>query len=211
MKFLLPPGLLACLLVFASFIPAKEVTVPITAVSPLASYSTVWNDARYLKCNTAAQTNYMTSAEKEVIYILNLARMNPVLFANTVIKKYPAEHTNYYASLLDTMLSLKPVKLLYPDSLCFAGAQCHALNSGAEGYVGHTRSNEECRKKWYYSGECCDYGHNKPLDIILSLLIDEDVPSLGHREILLSDYRKMGVSIQFHKLYRFNAVLDLHY
>jgi uncharacterized protein YkwD len=109
------------------------------------------------------------------------------------------------------MLTLKPVKLLYPDSLCFAGAQCHALNSGAEGYVGHTRSTEECSQKRYFSGECCDYGHNKPLDIILSLLIDEDVPSLGHREILLSDYRKMGISIQFHKLYRFNAVLDFQY
>lgn len=137
--------------------------------------------------------------------------MNPVLFANTVIKKYPAGHSNYYTSLLDTMLSLKPLKLLYPDSLCFAGAQCHALNSGAEGYVGHTRSKEECRKKWYYSGECCDYGHNKPLDIIMSLLIDEDVESLGHREICLSSYKKIGVSVQYHALYSYTAVLDFHY
>ncbi len=153
----------------------------------------------------------MTDAEKEVIYVLNLARMNPVLFANTVVKKYPANHSDYYTSLLATMLTLKPIKLLYPDSLCFAGALCHAINSGAEGYAGHTRSTEECRKKWYYNGECCDYGHNKPLDIIMSLLIDEDVPSLGHRDICLSGYKKIGVSIQFHKAYRHTAVLDFHY
>ncbi len=211
MKFLLPPGILAFLLVLVSFIPAKQVSPSTDGFSPLAGYSADWNDARYLKCNTAVNAKYMTSSEKEVIYILNLARMNPVLFANTVIKKYPASHSDYYSSLLKTMLTLKAVELLYPDSLCFAGALCHAVNSGAEGYVGHTRSTEECKKKWYYNGECCDYGHNKPLDIIMSLLIDEGVSSLGHRNICLSSYKKIGVAIRPHQLYRHTAVLDFHY
>ena len=211
MRFLLPPSILACLLVFVSFIPAKQVSPSIVTVSPLAGYSTEWNDGRYLKCNTAANAKYMTAAEKEVIYILNLARINPALFANTVIKKYPTQHSDYYSSLFKTMLTLKPLKLIYPDSLCFAGAQCHAINSGQEGYAGHTRSQQECRKKWYYNGECCDYGHNEPVDIIMSLLIDEDIPSLGHRSICLDDYKGMGVSIQFHKTYRYNTVLDFHY
>ena len=153
----------------------------------------------------------MTAAEKEVIYVLNLARMNPVLFTNTVIKKYPARQTNYYTTLLDTMLKLKPVKLLYPDSLCFSGAQCHAVNSGKEGYVGHDRSTKDCSEKWYYNGECCDYGHNKPLDVIMALLIDEGVPSLGHRRICLGDYKNIGVSVQPHTSYRYTAVLDFHY
>ena len=211
MKFLLPPGILIFLLVLVSFIPSKQVSLSTDSISPLAGYAADWNDARYLKCNTAIGANYMTPAEKEVIYILNLARTNPVLFANTVIKKYPASHTDYYSSLLKTMLTLKPVELLYPDSLCFAGALCHAINSGAEGYVGHTRSTEECKKKWYYNGECCDYGHHKPLDIIMSLLIDEDVSSLGHRNICLSSYKKIGVAIRPHQLYRHTAVLDFHY
>ena len=211
MKFLLPPGILIFLLVLVSFIPSKQVSLSTDSISPLAGYSADWNDARYLKCNTAIGANYMTPAEKEVIYILNLARTNPVLFANTVIKKYPASHSDYYSSLLKTMLTLKPVELLYPDSLCFAGALCHAVNSGAEGYVGHTRSTEECKKKWYYNGECCDYGHHKPLDIIMSLLIDEDVSSLGHRNICLSSYKKIGVAIRPHQLYRHTAVLDFHY
>ncbi|MDZ4794597.1 MAG: hypothetical protein SGI83_09990 [Bacteroidota bacterium] len=211
MKFLLPPSLLACLLVLVSFAERRAVSIPTTPVSPLASYSTAWNDVKYLKCNTAASANYMSTAEKEVIYILNLARTNPALFANTVIKKYPAGRSHYYSSLLDTMLVLKQVKLLYPDSLCFAGALCHAQNSGKEGYVGHTRSTEECRSKWYYNGECCDYGHNRPLDIIMSLLIDEGVESLGHRKICLAGYKKIGVSIQPHTTYGHAAVLDFHY
>ena len=218
MKFLLPPGLLACLLVFVSFIPCSDASQSTVPASPLVGYSADWNDARYLKCNTAAKAKYMTTAEKEVIYILNLARMNPVLFSNTVVKKYPEtsfnsnmKNSQYYKSLLNKMSKMKPVNLLYPDSLCFAGALCHALNSGAEGYVGHNRSSKECQAKWYYNGECCDYGNDNPLNIIMSLLIDEDVPSLGHREICLNPYIKIGVSIQFHRIYRYTAVLDFHY
>lgn len=218
MKILLPPVLLACLMIFASFRSTKQISLSTVPSSPLSTYSAAWNDTKYLRCNTAANAKYMTATEKEVIYILNLARMNPVLFASTVVKKYPDTYFNgymknsaYYKSLLDTMSRLKTMNLLYPDSLCFAGAQCHALNSGAEGYVGHNRSTEECRKKWYYNGECCNYGHNNPLDIIMSLLIDEDVPSLGHRNICLGSYKKIGVSIQFHRVYRYTAVLDFHY
>jgi len=211
MKSLLPAGLLAALFILVSFIPSKEPTPSTIAPSPLAGYSPLWNDAKYLKCNTAAEIKYMTATEKEVIYVLNLARMNPALFANTVIKKYQVSHTTYYTSLLNTMLKLKPVQLLYPDSLCFAGALCHAVNAGIEGYVGHTRSNEDCKKKWHFNGECCDYGHNNALDIIMSLLIDEGISSLGHRNICLSSYSKIGVAIQPHKLYGYNAVMDFYY
>ena len=84
MKFLLPPSLLVSLLIFVSFIPAKEVRLSTIPVSPLAAYSTDWNDIKYLACNTAATARYLTEEEKKTIYILNMARMNPVLFANTV-------------------------------------------------------------------------------------------------------------------------------
>ncbi len=211
MKFLLPTNLIASVFAFVCFLPSEKKSNSINLISPLATYSSEWNDAKYLKCNTASKANYMTSAEKDVIYILNLARLNPSLFANSVAKKYTSFHTKYYTSLIDTLLLLKPGKLLFPDSNCFKSALCHATNSGAEGYVGHTRSKDECKNKRYFNGECCDYGHNKALDIIMSLLIDEGVPSLGHREICLSSYNKLGVSIQFHNLYGHTAVLDFHY
>jgi uncharacterized protein YkwD len=211
MKAFVCAVLFVSLTILSSF---KGVTIPASsagASSPLAEYSPAWNDAKYLVCNTAAKANYMTETEKQVIYIINLARMNPSLFANTVIKKFNANRTSYYNSLLNTMLRLKPVNLLYPDSLCFAGAECHAISSGQRGYVGHDRSNDACKKKWYFNGECCDYGHNDPLDIIMALLIDEGVSSLGHREICLGSYKSIGVSIQLHKVYSYTAVLDFHF
>jgi uncharacterized protein YkwD len=203
--------------ILGSFTSPLSYTKKDNPISPLAAYSDEWNDPKYLKCNTAARAGYMSPAEKKVIYILNMARMNPGLFARTVINKYPDEdytvsrNSTYYKSLARTMISMKPVSLLYPDSLCFNGAQCHAIYSGAAGYVGHERQTVECRTKWYYNGECCDYGHDDPLDIIMSLLIDEGVESLGHRDICLSPYKSIGVSIQPHKVYRYNAVLDFHY
>jgi hypothetical protein len=59
-------------------------------VSPLSLYSNEWNDVKYNKCNTAVHAAYMNNTEKNVIYILNLIRSNPQLFAITVLKKYPA-------------------------------------------------------------------------------------------------------------------------
>jgi uncharacterized protein YkwD len=57
--------------------------------------------------------------------------------------------------------------------------------------------------------ENCDYGNNKAFDIVMSLLIDEDVPSLGHRENILDpEYKYVGTSIQPHKRYDWNCVID---
>ncbi len=198
---------------------SRSSSIRTTAVSPLASFSEKWNDVKYNSCNTAANVAYMDEDEKNVIYILNLVRTNPKLFANTVLKKYPSlsgkdylvHDTYYYQSLVNNLLTLEPKGLLYPDSLCYNSAQCHANTSGISGYVGHVRKNNDCKTKKHYYGECCDYGNSDPLEIVLNLLIDKGVPSLGHREACLTNYSKIGVSIQPHIKYNWNTVLDFYY
>ena len=188
-------------------------------VSPLASYSKIWNDKKYIICNTAANTAYLTHDEKEAIYILNLLRANPVLFTKTVLLKYPSvsgngyltEDSFYFISLVNTLKTMEPLGILYPDDKCFESAKYHAIASGITGYVGHERKTKDDKAKKYYNGECCDYGHSDPLDIVLSLLIDEGIPSLGHRDVFLSNYTKIGVSMQPHKKYGINAVFDFYY
>jgi uncharacterized protein YkwD len=186
------------------------------AQNPLAKYNAAWNNVIYKKANTAAKANYLSNAEKQIIYILNLARMNPPLFASTAVKQFPARigddnlsaHPDFL-SLLDTLKKLKPLPLLYPDSLCWVSAKCHATSSGNIGYVGHERVNDACEKLSNYSGECCHYGYSDPFSIVLSLLVDEDVPSLGHRKImLLKGFTKLGVALAPHTEYGINAVLD---
>ena len=203
--------LTAAFLFFTATLFAQTATV-----SPLASYSKIWNDKKYSLCNTAAGANYLTSNEKEIIYILNLVRTNPALFAKTVLLKYPAVSGNgylatdsfYFKSLVNTLNKMEPLGLLYPDNKCFESAKYHAIASGIAGYVGHVRKTKDSKEKKYYNGECCDYGNSDPLEIILSLLIDTGIPSLSHRNIFLGNYTKVGVSVQPHKKYGVNAVFD---
>jgi hypothetical protein len=175
-----------------------------------------WKNAKYNIAYTAQNTNYLTENEKLVYYYLNLARLNPPLFAETFLIKYTKWNSyedlslsNYYTgSLYKTMKSMQPVGILSPQKDLFESAKCHAVSSGKEGYVGHTRlSNSGCKST--FSGECCSYGQFDALEIVMQLLIDSDVPSLGHRKICLSgSYKTLGTSVQPHKTYRFNSVLD---
>jgi len=51
---------------------------------------------------------------------------------------------------------------------------------------------------------------NTSKDIVLQLLIDHDVPSLGHRiNCLNKDYSKIGVSVQNHLKWDTCAVIDM--
>jgi uncharacterized protein YkwD len=100
--------------------------------------------------------------------------------------------------------------MLYPDNACFISAKSHAYQSGITGYVGHERKTPGSKSKEHFNGECCEYGHSDPLDIVLSLLIDVGIPSLGHRVVCLGDYAKLGVSLQPHKRYSINTVLDFY-
>lgn len=164
-----------------------------------------WNDEKYLMANTAENEDYLTQQEKEVFYYLNLVRMNPPLFANTYLKKHTGNlHDDYEISLYDELIQLDPLPCLGPNKQCWESAKCHAVSSGQSGYVGHEREN--CTS--YFWGECCQYGPSDPLAIILQLLIDRGVESLGHRRICLGSYDELGVSIQPHTVYGSNAVLD---
>ncbi len=186
-------------------------------VSPLSEYSKKWDDPKYKVCNTAEHATYMTQNERQLVYILNLARMNPRLFCQTVVKQgtrvsvfIDTTSEEYYGTLVKTLTGMEPLEILMPDSLCTVSARCHAVSSGKSGYTGHSRQSEKCRKTKHYFGECCNYGSDDPLEIILLLLQDSGVESLGHRKICLGSYSKLGVAIERHKSYGHNAVMDFY-
>jgi hypothetical protein len=198
----------------------KHLATPNAAIvsSPLVLYSSEWGKAQYLACNTAKNALFLSKTEKELIYILNLLRCNPKLFAQTVLPKYAVENnmgttpaSGNYQSLKDTLLVMPELNLLKPDKKCYISAFCHASSTGAAGLTGHDRKNDDCLEKRFFNGECIDYGYSDALAILMHLMIDEGVPSLGHRYICISRYNKIGVSIQPHIAYRHCAVLDFHY
>jgi hypothetical protein len=205
-------SLIFCLaLLFGSSLTAQ------TAHSPLRGYGTKWDSAKYLVANTAAGVSYLDENEKGVIYVLNLARMDPQQFAMTVLRKMdhygglPTDSMNvYFRSLLQLMDTLRPLPLLYPDSGLFVTADCHAVSSGRVGYAGHVRQDDRCTM--IFDAECCSYGFNDPISIIAQLLIDNNVPSLGHRVICLSSCSQaIGVAIRTHTVFGYTGVLDFKY
>lgn len=186
-------------------------------LNPLASFSPEWNAAKFKNLNTAKDVSYFSQEEKDVIWILNQVRHSPKLFLNTVLlnpkSKYyiaPSKRNYYYSSLVRELKNAPSIlESLIANEKAFESAKCHAVESGKIGYVGHDRINN-CQSNFY--GECCQYGYTDPMQIVLALLIDNNVPSLGHRKICLSpDYKSVGVSIQPHTTYLYNAVIDFLY
>ena len=95
-------------------------------------------------------------------------------------------------------------------------AKNHAIEMGKTGKIGHDSSNGKSFSKrikdcWSSNavGENCDYGNESGIDIFMSLLIDDGVPSLGHRKNILSNlFTHLGLSVQPHKVYGTNCVMD---
>lgn len=193
----------------------KSVLNNSSIVNPLAKFSIEWNKMEYSNCNTAKDLTYLSAAERDVIWILNMVRLNPSLFLKSVLLnpqssvfKKSKERGFYYNSLVENLKTLIPNSSpLLPDTNLFLTAKCHAYESGKIGYVGHERKNNTCEKDFY--GECCYYGLEDPFHIVISLLIDERIRDFGHRKIMLSNkYSLIGVSLQPHIDYGTNTVLD---
>jgi hypothetical protein len=172
-----------------------------------------WSNEELKKANTALNTDCLSSEEKAVIKYLNLARLYPQKFAVIEVKDYlgPSKYgdylktSSYKQSLLVKLQNNPPVGLLYYDQNMYLLAKCFAMESGESGKTGHNRIS--CSDG--YEGECCSYGPDQGRDIALQLLIDHDVPSLGHRKICLDPlFLKVGVSIMPHTIYEYCSVLD---
>jgi hypothetical protein len=187
----------------------------------LLSFSAVsqkktWDPAVLKKANTAKDVTYLTDEEKLVIFYMNLARLNPKLFGETYLKKYldsTGDKNSYTKSLIKSLPTTKPMEALIPAKDLSAFAKDYATKSGKENKIGHGNFNQRTSKidanYRGYIGENIDYGYNRAMDIVMRLLIDDTVPSLGHRKNILNPiYKFVGTSIKPHKRYDWNCVID---
>jgi hypothetical protein len=163
--------------------------------------------------NTAKDTDYLTQDEKDIFLFNNLARMYPKDFyelykafvESNPNRAYLFTSNHYYKTLSEDLLNNAPAGPLMPDWNMFGLAECWANESGEKGIVGHDRIT--C--KGGFSAENCSYGYSGALDIVMQLLIDHGVESLGHRRNMMNPgYKGLGVAIRPHAGYRFCAVQD---
>lgn len=170
-----------------------------------------WGTVEIAEANTGKNVTYLNEVEKETLLYLNLARLYPRKYAQIEVprdmlfsRSEKAKWLLYRKSLLKTLNSMHPLQALQPDSLMTVNAKCFAKESSELGTVGHKRI--QCTKENWE--ECCAYGSATGRQIVLSLLIDYNVPSLGHRYACLSEINtKAGLGFDNHPRYRYCLVL----
>lgn len=106
--------------------------------------------------------------------------------------------------------------LQWADGL-WRAARDHALDQGPRGGTGHAGSDgssmaTRIRRYGAWSGsaaENIDYGSPTAREVLISLIVDDGVPSRGHRLIIFNaDLRVMGSGCGEHTRYRTMCVID---
>ncbi len=173
-----------------------------------------WTKSQISKAYTVQNNPYLSQTEKGIVYYLNLCRLYPKEFLQHEVLPYynnfmskKCNDSKYCQSLINYLDTLTPMNVLYFDLDAYENAKCFAIEQGQAGTTGHDRIN--CKAGGYF--ECCHYSSNtSAIHILVSLLVDEDVPSLGHRYNLMNrDLTKIGLSIQPHINYGLCTVIDM--
>jgi uncharacterized protein YkwD len=158
---------------------------------------------------------------REVLALLNEVRTNPQQFLANRLAPYMEQNglqENPFAkSLVEELKKRTPVDSLKISAALAATAKAHATDMGTKNKVGHNSSNgitfdKRLRLRAKAKGaiaENCDYGNTRPLDIVMSLLIDDGIENLGHRKNVLEPrLHFVGIAIEPHKKYGTNCVMD---
>ena len=174
----------------------------------------LWDEAVVTKANTAINADYLSSEEKKVILYTNLARLDGQHFAETFLNEYlrNTKSSSYTRSLYKDLQKISNLPPLMPQKDLYLAANGHAVKSGKRGILGHQGFDARFKPlmgDYNAVAENCAYGYDQAVDIVIGLLIDEGIKDLGHRENMLNPiYNSVGVSIEDHKTYKYNCVMD---
>jgi uncharacterized protein YkwD len=183
--------------------------------------------------NKTSEVAYLSPLEKAVVNEMNLARTSPKEYLSLLeqFKKYydgkllklpgetpilTKEGTSAAVEATRSLRSLKPVSPLCPSKGMTLGAKDHVRDlrtSGASQHKGSDGSQTWDRVNRYGTwqkiiGENISFGHNKARNIVMTLMIDDGIPSRGHRKNIFNpDFRWVGVACGDHPAYRTICVI----
>lgn len=185
--------------------------------------------------DTAADVDYLSPVEKDVILEMNKVRTDPKKYAELYIKptlKYYSgknysvpgqitivtqEGTSAVNNCISALSSSKKVGILIAEKGIWLAAKDHAVDQSKTGKTGHDGSDgsnpfqrmERYGGGYTTAGENCAYGPNTGRDIVVQFLIDDGVPSRGHRKNIMNGaFSQTGLSIQTHPQFRYCCVID---
>ena len=185
--------------------------------------------------NTAANANYLSQLEKEIIFEINKLRSNPAEYAEKYVaplaKKYnrnilyypedkPLRTKEGVRALNECVRELrrqKSLPLVYPSEGLSKAAGDHVKDQSRTGRIGHfgsDRSNTKTRIERYGQwniriAENIAYGGITAQQIVIYLLIDDGVRDRGHRKTFLQpDFKMVGVATGKHPQFGTMSVMD---
>jgi uncharacterized protein YkwD len=181
-----------------------------------------------------AKVNYLSPLEQQVISEMNKVRKNPKLYI-PMLEKYKKRFQGKRVRLSQNsylitqegvkavdeaiafLKSTRPVGILKISRGMSLAAKAHVKDQGSKGATGHSGSdgsnpfNRINRYgKWQITAaENISYGPNTAQDIIMQLIIDDGVPSRGHRiNIFNPAFQVSGVAYGTHQIYKYMCVIN---
>lgn len=174
-----------------------------------------FTDAEKAKANTAANVGSMSQMDKDIVFYCNLARLNGSKFWAAYGNQASGSNA-YVSSLEDDLKNTSGLAMYEPEKSLMEAAAYHANDMSVNDFFDHDSSDGTDfgdRVYGFYDGnaiaENISAGKNTALGVVLQLLVDDGVSSLGHRKnILSSKYKAIGVKTVTHKTWRSVTVQD---
>jgi uncharacterized protein YkwD len=179
--------------------------------------------------DTAKDADYLSAIEKDVVLEMNKVRSDPKkyaeLYIQTELRYYSGnlyqkpgeiaiqtqEGRKAVESCVAALSKMKGVQILQPELGLSRGTKDHTADQGKTGKTGHDGGDkstpftriERYGKGYNTAGENLAYGPVTGQAIVVQLLIDDGVPSRGHRtNIMNQDFSQAGVSFGAHPQFR---------
>lgn len=186
-----------------AFIPALLVAVLMAATSCTSGS---------LSIRPSVTEEELTQMELQVLMELNAARTAPARYAEAYIKgsSDDADSTEASRECYAELMQAEAAGALTLSEAMSKAAEYLVKDQGPRGAIGHLTSDGldpfqrlEKYGTWQKSAaENISYGSYHAREVVVGLLIDEGVPSRGHRENILNPaFTKVGISCGDHKKY----------
>lgn len=212
----------------------KAIMLSFMMIACLCAYSqSPGNDPWPDSLNTAKDANYLSDVEKAVIFEMNKVRTNPkkyaeyireqkVYYEGNMIKKpgkiniVTQEGLSAVDECIAALENSSPVKMLLPHEDIAKASKHHAKDLSLNELFGHQGSDgswpqdriERYNKK-IGVGENVGSYYNNAFDIVYQLLVDDGVPSRGHRENIMRDsYTVCAVALETHPKSEYVCVIN---